>query len=198
MTTITNEIRKDIDGTIERFEDMGEFDLLLVSRDCPYCHGAWEQPVLHIAIHKGSGSLSTTYICPRCSSYYYFVGDKIYQYIPEAQLLYIPNYVKKPSRMDTIKDYRSLYHRAKAFKWWEDVDLEVTDHIIEGKWTMPVEVAAQMAWKDDRGKAPGYSIGDEIMILAEDPDASNYDVPKLDTESFLLGLNFLKEKGLVK
>ena len=74
MTTITNEIRKDIDGTIERFEDMGEFDLLLVSRDCPYCHSSWEQPVLHVAVHRSG---STTYICPRCSSYYYFVGDKI-------------------------------------------------------------------------------------------------------------------------
>lgn len=195
MTTITNEIRKDIDGTIERFEDMGEFELLIVSRDCPYCHSSWEQPVLHVAVHRSG---STTYICPRCSSYYYFVGDKIYQYIPEAQLLYIPNYVKKPSRLDTIKDYRSLYHRAKAFKWWEDVDLSVTEHIIEGKWTMPVEVAAQMAWKDDRGKAPGYCIGDEIMILAEDPDASNYQIPNLNSEAFLVGLNFLRDKGLVK
>ena len=52
----------------------------------------------------------------------------------------------------------------------------------------------KIMYKEKTGKAPGYSIGDEIMILAEDPDASNYDVPKLDTESFLLGLNFLKEK----
>lgn len=196
MTTISNEIRKDVDGTIERLEDMGDFELLLVSRDCPYCHNSVEQPSLHVAIHWATSA--TTYICPRCNSYYYFVGDSIYQYIPEAQLLYLPDYRKKPSRLDTITTYRSLYIRAKAFKWWEDIDLTITDHIIEGKWTMPVEVAAQMSWKDERGKAPGYCIAEEITTLAEDPDASNYEVSNLDSEAFLEGLNFLKEKGLVK
>ena len=104
MTMISNEIRRDIKGTIERIEDMGDFNLLMVLRDCPYCHSTWEQPVRHVAIHTGG---NTTYICPRCGSYYYFVGDKIYQYIPEAQLLYIPNYVKKPSRLVSYTHLRA-------------------------------------------------------------------------------------------
>jgi len=190
MIMVPSEVRKEVVGSIERFEHREDFDLLLVWRECPYCHNSIKQPVLHIAIHRG-GSSGTTYICPSCGTYYYFVGDKIYQFIPEAQLLYLPNYVKKPSRLDTIKTYRNLYHRAKAFTWWEDIDLEITDDIIERKWTMPVEVAAQMMEKENTGKAPGYSVGFSLKT-------ENATRVYLDSDNFMLALSFLKERGLVE
>ena len=165
------------------------------SRDCPYCHNTVEQPTEHIYLDRGSNW--GTYICSVCSTYYYFVGDKIYQYIPEAQFVHLDNYVKRPSRLDTIRSYRNLYYRAKEFEWYNNVRLDVTDEIIENTWTMPVEVAAQIMYKEKTGKAPGYSIAYEIK-QDEDSGGNGFGCVNLDSEAFLEGLNFLKERGLVE
>ena len=195
MVLVSQEIRAGLKGEIEYFQDRGKFKIALVKRDCPYCLFRTEQPVMHLVIYYGTPS--TCYICPDCWSHYYFVGDKVYQLVPEAQLLYLKNYLKIPSRIDTIKTYSSLYHKANDFKWFLNIDLNISDEIIEGTWTMPVEAAAQMYYKDKNGTAPGYSIGNELKILYEDPEAKDYVNIVLEMEQFVPALTFLKDKGLM-
>ena len=183
-------IKREIYGDIEDFLERGGFDISVVTRDCPYCWNNQEQPVSHL--HLNNGSMFGTYICSKCATYYYFVGDNIYQYIPEAQLVHVENYVKRPSRLDTIKTYRNLYYRAKEFEWFNVVRLDITDEIIENVWTMPVEVSAQIMEKEKSGKAPGFSVG---FLWLGDEEKSSY---PLDGDDFMKALDFLKEEGLIR
>ena len=181
----STEFLNKVKGIVSFYEKGDNFDLAVVNRECPYCWTTVEQPVDHVYVT--CLSLWGTYICTSCGTYYYFVGDNIYQYIPEAQLMHIPHYAKRPSRLDTLKDYKSLFYRAKAFNWFEDIRLEEID-IVDSVWTMPVEVAAQMTAKDKTGKAPGYSIGYEL--------SGNTEKYSLDGEIFSKALEILREKEL--
>ena len=175
-----------IDGDISEFHDLGIFSVALVSRECPYCiYNAYEKKSHLVTYHD---ILTPVYSCPECSVKYYFVGDQIYQQIPEAQLMYLPNYSKKPSRVDTIKSVGSLYRRALEWQWYLDTNLEIIDKIVDGKWTMPVEVAAQMYLKEQNGKAPGYIVAEFIK------DETNI-IPLEPGDTFRAGLDFLREGG---
>lgn len=175
-----------VKGVVSFHKKGDNFDIALVTRECPYCWPNVEQPVEHVYVT--CLSLWGTYICSSCGTYYYILGDSIYQYIPEAQLMHVPHYAKRPSRLDTVKDYNSLFYRAKAFNWFEDINLEEIS-IVENVWTMAIEVAAQMNIKDKTGKAPGYSIGYEL--------SGELDPQSLNGVKFVEALEFLKEKELV-
>ena len=182
-------IKREVYGDVEYSLERGGFDVSIITRDCPYCWTSQEQPVSHLYLN--TASMFGTYVCSKCATYYYFVGDNIYQYIPEAQLVHLENYVKRPSRLDTIKNYRNLYYRAKEFEWFNDIRLDVVDNIVENIWTKPVEVAAQIMEKEKTGKAPGYSIGFEWLGERDEH------VP-LNGDKFLEALEYLKNEGLIK
>tara|TARA_B100000949_G_scaffold137679_1_gene121089 strand:+ start:3287 stop:3835 length:549 start_codon:yes stop_codon:yes gene_type:complete len=181
-------INREIKGEISTSFVEGDYNISFLKRECPYCWTSVEQPTEHL-YWLTAGSFGT-YVCSKCSTCYYFVGDSIYQYIPEAQLVHLDSYVKRPSRLDTIRTYRNLYYRAKEFEWFNDIRLDVVDNIVENIWTMPVEVAAQMMEKEKTGKAPGYSIGFEWLGERDEH------VP-LNGDKFLEALEYLKEKELV-
>ena len=178
-----------IEGEVVEFYELGIFGVASVYRECPYCiYDAYEKKLHLVCYHR---ILNPIYTCPQCSVRYYFVGDNVYQYIPEAQLMYLPNYSKAPCRVDSIKTVASLYRRAVQWQWYMDTDLEITREIVDGKWTMPIEVAAQMYLKEQNGKAPGY-------VVAANLRDENVINPLIPSDEFRDSLEFLREGAYLK
>ena len=184
-----NERIKNVKGYIVHVLDYGKFEAVFAMRECPYCHWSVTQPTMHMCIVRGGRSdLEVTYVCPDCNSYYYFINDKTFQYVPEARLVHIKDYSRKPSRLDTIDTFNSLYLRGKSFEWFKNMNLD-SPEIIEGCWTMAVEAAGQLYEKESSGKAPGYCLGEYLNSgIVEDLVA---------TDVFQDALNTLREKDLL-
>ncbi len=153
-----------------------------VIKACEYCSPATQQPVKHIVTYKGHNLVG--YMCMACCATYFYVGDETVRHLGEKEAETIRGKHKKPNR----SKYEELYLTAVEEQWFLNLNLDEVE-ISGTSWTMAVEVAAQLYHKVHKGKAPGTSIGADLLGVAE---------VEVSADAFVQSLSYLKDRQYIK
>ncbi len=182
MTTIASPT--DIRGEILSHLENDELLSAVVMKYCPYCayHGQIDL-TKQVAVRVGMNNID--YTCIACSSRYYHTTvageDQVFRYVPEASLLRITQYKLHYK----ATGYQMLYNRAVSEMWFLSVD-PLMPCISYGKWTYPIEAAAQLVQKETEGKGSSFHLGAKLRDNSE---------ILLDADLLVKGLKYLIENG---